>query len=93
MPRSRSAKKPTRTQQTLSVAEAAKLVAMTPQGIYAAIKRGDLRATRGRERITVRRDHVLRYRALMDEATKPRPKNQPLTDEEFLQRLWDSDPD
>ena len=81
------------TKHTLSVAEAAKLVHMTPGGIYAAIKRGDLVATRGPERITVKRAHVLKFRRDMDEALKPIDKNRPLTDEEFLQRLWDSDPD
>jgi hypothetical protein len=79
--------------QTLSVAEAAKLVHMTPGGIYAAIKRGDLVATRGPARITVKRAHVLKFRRDMDEALRRMDKNRPLTDEEFLQRLWDSDPD
>lgn len=84
-------KKPTK--QTLSVAEAAELLGMTTQGIYAAIKRGDIPVTRGPKRMTVKRAHVLRFRREMDAWLAPQPKNRVLTDEEFLQRLWDSDPD
>ena len=56
-------------------------------------KRGDIPVTRGPKRMTVKRAHVLRFRREMDEWLKPQPKNRVLTDEEFLQRLWDSDPD
>ncbi|MDX2091167.1 MAG: hypothetical protein SFX73_25130 [Kofleriaceae bacterium] len=82
-----------RIKQTLTITEAAQLVGMTSGGIRAAIARGDIPVNRAAKPFSVQRAHVLRFRREMDEARKPTPKNRVLTDEEFIQALWDSDPD
>lgn len=83
------ARKPSK--KKISVREAAKLVRMSPQGIYVAIKRGDIPATRIDGRIMVAREDVKAHRRRLDELMKPKPKV--LSDEEFLRELWESDPD
>jgi hypothetical protein len=79
----------------LTVAEAARAVKMTPMGIYQAIWRGALRARRVKGLVTVTRADLKAYRAAIRAAMREakKPKRTRLTDEEFLQRLWDTDPD
>jgi excisionase family DNA binding protein len=77
----------------LSVREAADLLQMTPSGVYAAIKRGDIPAKRTNGRLTVKRADVRRYERELVRFLNESDPNRPLTDDEFLQCLWDSDPD
>ena len=81
----------------LTVAQAAKLIGMTPNGVYTAIKARRIPASKVRGQIVVARADAREYRrktiAWYREALKARNPNRKLTDEEFLQRLWDNDPD
>jgi excisionase family DNA binding protein len=77
----------------LTVSQAADQLQMTPGGVYAAIRRGDLPAKRIAGRIAVARADVRAFHHAKLEWLRLSDPNRPLTDEEFLQRLWDSDPD
>lgn len=77
----------------LTVRQAAELIGMTPGGIYGVIKRGDVPSKRIDGLITVRRADIRAYQRAVIEWMKQNDPNRPLTDEEFIQRLWDSDPD
>jgi len=76
----------------LTVAQAAKLLGMTRQGVYLAIKHQRLVASRTGGQISIDRASVREYRRWQREALRP-AKPRKLTDAEFLQHLWDSDPD
>ena len=86
-------RKPATKQKLLKVRAAAKLIGMTPAGVYVAIKRGDIASKLVDGKIHVPRDSAMAHRRRMRELMKPKDPNRPLTDEEFLQALWDSDPD
>jgi excisionase family DNA binding protein len=75
----------------MSVTQAARFMKMTRQGIYQAIRRGSLPGKKVKDRWIVARADLEAWKRANKEAA--RPKNRRLTDEEFLQRLWDSDPD
>lgn len=79
----------------LKVSEAARVTGYTAAGLYAAIRRGDLPAKTIDGTIHISKPDVQAYRRRFIElmtAPKKDP-NRPLTDEEFLQQLWDNDPD
>jgi hypothetical protein len=93
MPRRRATKPRRRFPPILSVREAAELIIMTPGGVYAAIKRGDLAGKRVDGRWQVARADAREYLRKRIEFYRKTDPNRPLTDEEFMQQLWDSDPD
>src|SRR5689334_22752494 len=71
----------------LTVAQAAKLLGMTRQGVYLAIKHQRLVASRTDGQIVIDRASVRDYRRWQREALRP-TKQRKLTEAEFLQRLW-----
>lgn len=79
----------------VTVAQAAKILKITPSGVYAALKRGDIPVKRREPQIILERKHVRAYRQRFLDWLKnyERIKAGRLTEQEFLQRLWDSDPD
>jgi hypothetical protein len=68
---------------------------VTTQAIYNWIKRGELKVTRVDGRYVATRKAVRDTECFIEGqwAKWSRPKDRPLTDDEFLQALWDSDPD
>ena len=95
--------KPKAKPKLLTVKQAADVMMMTPGGVYAAILDNRLPATRTKEgrRVRVRvlksdaqkflRDKIAWYKA--EAARQERLRTGKLTDEEFIQRMWDNDPD
>jgi excisionase family DNA binding protein len=82
----------------MTAREAARVMKITPGGIYAAIKRGRLPSSKKvKDRWVVTRADLDAWKRQINEwakeMRKAARKNRRLTDEEFLQRLWDSDPD
>lgn len=78
----------------VSAREASEILKMTPTGVYAAIKRGEFPVTKIDGQIFLsRRDVMEGLQERIDFYTRPKPDPMNLTDDEFLQRLWDSDPD
>lgn len=78
---------------TMTVPDAAEFLYMTPSGVGSAIKRGDLTATRIGGRVFVSRDTVKAFHKRRMDFYFPKPKTQKQLDEEFIQRMWDNDPD
>jgi len=83
----------------LTVNQAAGVMMMTPGGVYTAIRDARLPAKRtkegGRVRWIVQRsdaERFLREKIAWFKAEERR-KSGKLTDEEFIQRMWDNDPD
>jgi hypothetical protein len=77
------------------VREAADYLNMTTGGVYQAVKRGDITAIPKtkpkrlvRATVIAHLENTLEYLAYME-----RKKTGRLTDDEFIQALWDSDPD
>jgi hypothetical protein len=83
-------------QAILTVAEAAVIMQMTTAGVYAAIRDQRLPARRNRKgRIEVKRkdaERFIREKIEWWERTE-RWKRGELTDDEWVQRMWDNDPD
>ena len=79
----------------ISVPAAARSIRYTSQGIYAAIKRGDISSLRKGRRVWVRGAEVREYRRKIEQwfRDQARIRAGRLTDEEFIQRMWDNDPD
>ncbi len=78
----------------ITVSQAAKLIHMTTGGIYAAIKRGDIPATRKPgQQIMVKRADVKEHRRRFLEFLRQSKKPKVLTEEEFIRQLWENDPD
>lgn len=79
----------------ITVAQAAKLLKMTTSGVYAAIKKKAIEAKRTKAGVIVSRASAKQYRAdtLKYFRDADRRKAGKLTDEEFLQQMWDNDPD
>ena len=83
----------------ITAADAAKVLHITTSGVYAALKRGDIKGGRTKDGkrvvVWIDRQSAKDYRAatlkwLKDSA---RIKAGRLTDAEFIQRMWDNDPD
>lgn len=79
----------------VTVAQGAKVLGYTTSGIYAAILRGDIPVKRRSPQIILERKQLHAYRQRIIDYWKEREriKSGNLTEEEFLQALWDSDPD
>jgi len=86
----------------MSVPAAAEFLNMTEGGVHAAIKRRergqepskwDLAAKRVGKRVFIARDEVRRFHKVRMDFYFPKPKTQKQLDDEFLQRMWDNDPD
>lgn len=79
---------------TVTVAEAARRLDMTTGGVYSAIRAGRLPADRESGRWRIERKDVTAFKRARDrffrEAARP-PR--PLTDAEFIRKLWEDDPD
>ncbi len=74
--------------------QASELLKMTPAGVYTAIKRGEFPVTKVDGQIYLSRRDVMEGRQeRIDFYNRPKPDPLNLTDEEFLRRLWESDPD
>lgn len=74
--------------------QASELLKMTPAGVYTAIKRGEFPVTKVDGQIFLSRRDVMEGRQeRIDFYNRPKPDPLNLTDEEFLRRLWESDPD
>jgi hypothetical protein len=86
-------KRPALPRGILTVAEAAEVMWMTPGGVYSAIRRGDVPAKRIDGLWTIARVDAKKHLKDKIEWFKRTDPNRPLTEQEFLQRLWDSDPD
>jgi hypothetical protein len=93
IPAKRRAKRNALPRSMLTVAQAAERLQMPPGGVYAAIRLGDLAAPQIAGRIGVARSAVREFERAKLEWLRLSDPNRPLTDEEFVQRLWDSDPD
>jgi excisionase family DNA binding protein len=78
----------------VTVARASELLTLTRQAVYAAIKRGEFAARRHGGRVFVSRADVMTGRreriAFYNQAKRGAG---PLSDDEFVRRLWESDPD
>jgi hypothetical protein len=73
----------------ISIAQAAGRFRYTTAGLYAAIKRGDLRARIVGGRWTTTSADMKAF----VKAMKPAPRPEKLSDEEFIRRMWENDPD
>ncbi len=74
--------------------QASELLSMTTSGVYGAIKRGEFPVTRHDGRILLSRADVMEGRRKRIEFyNRPKPDPRNLSDDEFLRRLWESDPD
>ncbi len=73
----------------ISIAEAAGRYRYTTAGLYAAIKRGALRAKQVGGRWTTTSADMKAF----IKAMTPPPKPERLSDEEFIRRMWENDPD
>lgn len=73
----------------ISISEAARRFRYTTAGLYSAIKRGALEAKKlGGQWTTTSAD----MKAFIKAMTPP-PKPEVLSDEEFIRRMWENDPD
>jgi hypothetical protein len=78
----------------VSAREASEILKMTTSGVYTAIKRGEFPVTKVDGQIFLsRRDVMEGLQERIEFYSRPKPDPMNLTDDEFLQRLWDSDPD
>jgi hypothetical protein len=87
----------------MTVSDAAEYLNMTPSGVLAAVKRGQglsvppypwsLTCKRIDGRVFIPRDQVRAYHKTRMDFYFPKPKTQKQLDDEFLQRMWDNDPD
>jgi excisionase family DNA binding protein len=77
----------------VTVAQAAELLKVQHPGVYAAIKRGEFRAVKRNPILLSRAEVMEGRRQRIEFYTKPKPDPLNLTDEEFLRRMWESDPD
>ena len=79
----------------LTVPQAAALIGMTPGGMYQLIQRGELAVKRRKPQIIVEAKAARAYRKSVIDyfKNKARIAAGRLTDEEFIQRMWDNDPD
>ena len=78
----------------VSVAQAAELMKMTRQGVYATINRGELKAKRTDGRMLIARADITAHQKWLEELyNRPKVSEIHVSDEEFLRRMWDSDPD
>lgn len=83
-------------QDILTLAEAAAWLGSSVGMIYGWVKRGHVKSRRDK-----RGRHLIRYvdlkkyidQLIFEERERIRIKEGRLTDEEFIQRLWDNDPD
>jgi len=75
--------------QRISIREAAGRYRYTPAGLYLAIKRGALKAKVVGGRLTTTPFDMKAF----IKAMTPVPQPEVLTDEEFIRRMWENDPD
>ncbi|HSN30888.1 MAG TPA: hypothetical protein VLT45_31585 [Kofleriaceae bacterium] len=87
MAKAKTKKKPAN--KRISIAVAAGRYRYTTAGLYAAIKRGDLQAKRVDGRWTTTPADMKAF----IKAMTPVPQPEVLTDEEFIRRMWENDPD
>lgn len=73
----------------ISIYEAAGRFRYTTAGLYAAIKRGALKAKKIGGRWTTTSADMKAF----IKAMTPPPKPEVLSDEEFIRRMWENDPD
>ena len=82
-------KKADKAHQRISIYEAAGRFRYTTAGLYAAIKRGALKAKVVGGRLTTTSADMKAF----IKAMTPPPKPEVLSDEEFIRRMWENDPD
>ncbi len=73
----------------ISIREAAGRFRYTTAGLYSAIKRGDLPAKVVDGRLTTTSADMKAF----IKAMTPPPRPEVLSDEEFIRRMWENDPD
>ena len=83
------AKKTKKGNPRISIAEAAGRYRYTTAGLYAAIKRGALQAKMVDGRWTTTSADMKAF----VKAMTPVPQPEKLSDEEFIRRMWENDPD
>lgn len=77
----------------MTVPDAADFLYMTQSGVGNALKRGDVTGKKIGRRVFVSRETVKAFHKRRMDFYFPKPKTQKQLDEEFLQRLWENDPD
>ena len=77
----------------MSVRQAAEMLVMTTGGVYHALRAGRLPGKRVNGRWTVARVDVREFERAREEFLRKSDPSYVMTDEEFIQMLWDNDPD